>query len=445
MPNSKRRAVSIGGISRFDAMPEEFENGWRPLFACIIGSACGIMAITFYTQSLFVGPVTESFGWGRGQFLLSYTILMLAGVITAPFVGSLIERTGPTKLAVFSLIGHAVGYCLLALTPGSLIAWYGTFAFLAVASAGTLPVTWMYVIHKWFSAHRGKAIGFTMAGTGAVAFVAPPLVEGAISTFGWRGAYAVTGLVPLIVSLPIVANFLRLPGTAKRAAPPSSSVGDLTTTHRRDRAPIREGAPEPIWGYSRAEALKSYKFWALGFALMLMGLAVAGLLPNFVSVLTDKGMPRGEAAQIAAVIGVAVLAGRILAGFLVDRFWAPAVAAGFILMPIVSISVLILLPMTSTTATVAAFTLGLALGAEIDLLAYVTGRYFGAKHFGPVFSLILVFFMLAAGLAPAAYGVIFDVTGSYSGILTASIVMLAVCVGLFLSLGRYPDFDSPRV
>ena len=133
----------------------EFQRGWKILIACILGSACGVMAITFYTQSLYVGPVTEAFGWGRGQFLLSYTILMLLGAAVVPLVGSLIERFGPLKIATFSLIGHAIGYCLLAITPGSLILWYLSFAFLAVIAAGSLPVTWMFVIHKWFFEHRG--------------------------------------------------------------------------------------------------------------------------------------------------------------------------------------------------------------------------------------------------------------------------------------------------
>ena len=188
-----------------------------------------------------------------------------------------------------------------------------------------------------------------------VAFIAPPLVEAAISTFGWRGAYAITGLVPLAISLPIVLLFLRLPGDVDEAeVQKNSSV---------------EPAPEPLWGYTRKEALVEYRFWALGIALMLMGLAVAGLLPNFVSILTDKGMAREEAAGIAAVIGLAVLAGRVLAGFMMDRFWAPAVAAVFISMPVLSMIVFLFLPVSGATAIIAAATLGLALGAEVDMLA----------------------------------------------------------------------------
>jgi len=155
-------------------------------------------------------------------------------------------------------------------------------------------------------------------------------------------------------------------------------------------------------------------------------------------------MARETAASTTAAIGMAVLLGRLVAGFLVDRYWAPAVAAAFISMPILSILVLIFLPVSLGTAIGAGFTLGLALGAEIDLLGYVTGRYFGSKHFGPVFSGILVFFMFASGLAPAIYGAVFDATGSYNTILWASVIMLSISIALFLSLGKYPDFYAPR-
>ena len=55
----------------------EFRRGLGPLIACIFGTSCGLLSITFYTQGIFVQPVTAEFGWDRGQFFLGYTLMML--------------------------------------------------------------------------------------------------------------------------------------------------------------------------------------------------------------------------------------------------------------------------------------------------------------------------------------------------------------------------------
>lgn len=398
---------------------EEFKAGWKALLACILGTACGVIAITFYTQGLFVGPVTEAFGWTRGQFFNGFTILMLAGLITAPIAGSYVDKVGPRIVGIVGLIGHAACYFLISFNTGSVLLWNISFFLLAVFAAGSLPITWTSVINGWFVKYRGMAIGITMAGSGLMAFLAPPLVEVFISELGWRWAYRILGFGALLVSLPFVYMWLKSNKTTDVEASVLSAEND--------------------WGVTRSEAMKTYKFWALGLGLLFMSFALGGLIPNFVPILTESGISRFEAAGIASVMGLSIMIGRLSVGFLVDRFWAPGVAALVFMLPVSSLLMLAIMPITITIAVASAITFGLAAGAVLDLLAYLTSRYFGTKYYGAVFGAIFAFFTFASGLAPNIYGRSYDLVGNYTPILLASSAILLVSLVLVLSLGKYPE------
>ena len=88
-------------------MNGEFQHGWRPLVASILGNAGGILSITFYTQGLFAGPVSAEFGWTRSDFFLGFTIMQFCGLVTAPLTGSLVDRFGPRVVGITGLIGHS--------------------------------------------------------------------------------------------------------------------------------------------------------------------------------------------------------------------------------------------------------------------------------------------------------------------------------------------------
>lgn len=364
--------------------------------------------------------MTEEFGWSRGQFFLGFTIMQLMGLITAPTVGSLVDRIGPRKVGIVGLLGHAAMYVVLSMNTGSVPMFYLTFAGLAVFAAGTLPVTWTTVINGWFHKNRGLAIGLTMAGIGLAAVLAPPFVQYLISSFGWRTAYLGIGLTALAISLPVVVTLFRMPEPDGGG----NEAGDTDV----DR----------VWGLTRAEALRTYRFWALGLALLVITLTVIGIIPNFVPYLLDSGMTAAQAAEIAAIMGVAVIFGRLAAGFLVDRIWAPAVAACFFTMPILAMLIMANVTPTPSIAIVAAVCLGLAAGAELDLLAFLTSRYFGVTHYGAIFGGIYAFFTVGSGLAPLIYARTFDLLGTYRPMLMIAAAFLAIAICLLLSLGRYP-------
>lgn len=399
----------------------EFSHGWKPLLAATIGTMCGIFTLTNYSQGFFVGPVTSEFGWTPSQFFLSYTVLMCLGLVTGPIVGSFAEKAGLRVVGVVGLVGHSFAYVLLSLNTGSLALWYLSWALLAFLGAGSLPIVWTGVLNHWFQKHRGKAIGITMAGTGLGAFLLPPLVEFLISNYGWRTAYRGIGIGALLISLPVVFAFFK--------EKPDAAAGSAQGAVKRIA----------VWGVTRKEAMRTARFWILGAVLFVTVIVIAGLLSNFARIMTEQGFERGVIARIAAVMGLTVVAGRLLVGALVDRFWAPGVAATFFVLPTLALLLLINGDLTFATGIAIAVMIGLAAGAELDLLAYLTSKYFGPAHYPAIFGAIIAFFTVGAGIAPPLFGAFAQAFQGYTTILTISVGLLVLSIALFLALGRYPD------
>ena len=400
----------------------EFTYGWKSLLAATIGTMCGIFTLTNYTQGFFVGPVTSEFGWSAPQFFLSYTVLMCSGLLTGPLIGYIAQRVGLRTVGIVGLIGHSLAYVVLSLNTGSLMLWYLSWALVAILGAGSLPIIWTGVLNNWFIKHRGKAIGITMAGTGLGAFLLPPIVEFLIANHGWRVAYRGIGLGALLISLPIVFVLF------KEKPDSSTATGGEVMANKVE-----------TWGLTTGDAMRTKQFWILGAVLFLTVIVVAGLLSNFERIMTEQGFERSSIAQIAAVMGLTVIIGRLMVGALVDRFWAPGVAACFFLVATLGLLILVGTQVTMATALLVAVMIGLAAGAELDLLAYLTGKYFGPAHYPAIYGLIIAFFTVGAGIAPPLFGMAAQMFQGYGTMLSISIGLLLVSILLFLSLGRYPD------
>lgn len=399
----------------------EWRDGWKPLVAATIGTMCGVFTLTNYSQGFFVGPVTAEFGWTSSQFFLSYTVLMCCGLVTGPLIGSIAGRAGLRIVGIIGLVGHSAVYLVISFNNGSLLFWYFSFALLAILGAGSLPIVWTSVLNSWFLKHRGKAIGITMAGTGLGAFLLPPIAEFFISNYGWRAAYRVIGVGALLVSLPIV----------------------ILMFGEKSRVKIEGSGDKPVtqpstWGMTRDQAMRTARFWILGAVLFVTVIVIAGLLSNFERIMSEKGFERNTIAMIAAVTGLTVIIGRLLVGALVDRFWAPGVAACFFVFPTIGLMILLNVDMTLFWGLFVAVLIGLAAGAELDLLAYLTSKYFGSANYPAIFGVIIAFFTVGAGIAPPLFGEVARAFDGYTTMLAISVALLLISIMLFLMLGRYP-------
>lgn len=384
----------------------------------MIGAGCGLSSISFYTHSVFAAAITRDTGWSRGDVQLGVTIMILMAVVTAPAIGGLIDRLGARRVALMSIPLYGISLAAMALSTDQLWTYYLAWAVMSLVAAGTLPITWTRVVNGWFNRHRGLALGITLGGTGIAATLGPTYVTGLIEQFGWRQAYAVLALTITAIAMPAVYFLFRSPQERR----------SQNATYERPS----------IDGLTLREGMRDYRFWAIGCSLVLAAAGISGLITNTVPLLIDRGLTTAKAAGYAGLIGLSVIAGRLVVGALVDRIWAPLVAAVFLSIPAIAALLLANAAPSSTMITASMIFIGLAAGAELDLLAFLTSRYFGLRHYGKLYGALYVFFSIGAGLAPVSFGYVFDYFDSYGPILLTVASMSVVGAGLMLTLGKYP-------
>jgi cyanate permease len=167
---------------------------------------------------------------------------------------------------------------------------------------------------------------------------------------------------------------------------------------------------------------------------------------HLTAMLSDRGINAQTAALGSSLIGAAVLISRVgewgsggveewRIGYLLDRVFAPRLAAFCFASTAFGIGLLWL--GSTRMAFAGAFLVGFGLGAEVDLIPYLTGRYFGLRAFGKIYSSAFAAFALAGALGPLIMGAGFDRTGSYRGPLMAFVAATLLAATLLSRLGAY--------
>lgn len=401
----------------------ELLDGWRLLLACVAGVAFGSIGFATYSIGAFVKPLEAEFGWSRADVQGALLFSMGLGGIAAPLAGMLIDRFGARLIALTGLIGAGIGFFSAAWATSSIWTFYLAYALVACLGAGSGPVSWTRAIAGQFHKSRGLALGLALSGTGVSAIVVPPYVVSLIESFGWRVGFVGLSLLPVAIALPLAYYFF----------------------HPRDAGTTRvvhsSGQSAQLTGLTALEAVRSYRFWVLMLSIIAMYLGITGIIPNLIPALTDRGYSASSAAAVQSVFGLAVIVGRLLVGWLIDRYWAPAVAAAVLTPPVLA-CVIFLNDVPYAAYMLAALLAGMAAGAELDLLAFFTARYFGLRSYARTYSLLYAGVAVAAGVGPAAFAYVYEITGSYNTSFTLAAVLFAIGGPCVLTLGRYPDFSQ---
>ncbi|MGV7241132.1 MFS transporter [Caballeronia sp. M23-90] len=195
--------------------------------------------------------------------------------------------------------------------------------------------------------------------------------------------------------------------------------------------------PDTGPSFTRSEVLRNQLFWTMSFAFAASALAVSALVVHMTPLLHDAGLGMAAVAKIVSSIGLGVLGGRIVVGYLIDRFFAPYVAA--VLFAATALGCTLLLLSGVSVAPFAGMLMGLSLGAEVDLIAYMTSRYFGMRRYGFVYAVSYSIYAIGASSGPTLAGISFDKTHSYNSVLVGATILL---IGAAVAMLRMPRFEE---
>lgn len=380
-------------------------SGWRILILATLTGALTGPGQTIGV-SVFVDHFIDDLGLGRSQVSTAYLIGTLVAALGLPVVGQRIDQVGVRRAMTLIGLGFGIALVGMAGVQGFVTLAIG-FVAIRLLGQGSLTLASTVVVTLWFKRHRGSALGLFSTGTSILMALVPVGLSLVIESTGWRIAWLVAAVVIWLTVIPI-ARF----GLIDRP----SDVGQ-----RPDGAPVEneaaereEQAREERESSSRAQAIRTIRFWSLAAASASVGMLSTALNFHQISLMGDAGLSATEAAVmfLPQVIGAAVAG--VLFGYLADRL------SGRVLIPmsmgLLATSLFLASGLTPGLAVVLyAVSLGAAGGAQRSVGATLLPRWFGVRHIGSIQGTATFINVASTALGPVAFSLARDVAGDYSG------------------------------
>jgi MFS family permease len=384
-----------------------------------------IVGIALYGLPFFYDFMVRDFGWSRAQVTSGNAVSKLVvGPLFGFLAGWFVDRFGPKRLMIAGIL--MAGTALIGLgSIHSLAGFYFFYLFNAVGYVCGGPLPNQVLLSRWFTAARGRAMGFAYLGIGLGGALVPLVAVRLVHALGWQGALRVLGIAIIVIALPLA---LLLPGS-----PPEGA--------RERTSP--DASPTPV-----RDLFRRPSFYLLMIGSMCSIAAVGGANQHLKLYLSlDHGYTQGDAAAVASLTLASSLIGRLLMGWLADR-WPKKYVMLLIYLLVAASIPLLLVASTRTTIMLFAVVFGIGLGGEYMVIPLMAAELFGVRVLGRALGVVLTADGVAEALAPVLVGRLRDVSGSYvSGFTTLMGFALAgaVAIALLPRVGRTKERPVPVV
>ena len=408
-------------IKLSDRLP--FYYGWV-IFASAVTIAFSsrpVMAVA--TLSVFVVPMTESFGWSRGLFSGAISMGGVCAILISPFAGKLIDKYGSGIVLAFA--STIIGICSLGISfitqPWLFYALYvpGRAVF-----SGPLELGASTAVSNWFTNRRPFALAalgvFHSIGLASL----PILMQMIIIGWDWRIAWGTLGIYTLAIG--VLPSFLLM---ARRPedmgfSPESRERGELTS-RLSSSIPIDEQEQS----FTVSQALHTRAFWILSLFSFAVFVIQSGVSLHQVPHFIHQGLPGSVAVLTASTFAISQTAGQILSATMAR--WVPL----RVLLCIVGLAAALGSAGTGMSTTlgwgiISAAVLGSAIGGLHLLLRLTYAEYYGRLHLGSIRGITIGSQLSGQVIGPIAAGSMYDFTGSYQ----LPFLLFAICV-LVTSVG----------
>jgi len=373
----------------------------------VVATSSVIYALTLgsrYCFGVFFKSLGNEFDLTRMATSSIFSIYMVLCPIFAIIGGRILDRYGP-RLVVFSM-GIFTGLSLL-LTSQANSSWQLFIAYSVLFAVGTGPgySVLMSTASRWFNKKRGLALAITSSGGGLGTIALAPFTAYIISSFNWRTAIAVLGLIVGLVIAPLSMLLKKEPAEIGMLADGDKAPPDTT-------AGVNSKDNPHAGSVTLAQALRTRNFWFLGTVWLLFSLCLHFVYTHIVPYATDMGISTAEAAVVLGLIGSITIPGRLVMGVISDKTGrkVSAMICGFLQVgAIVWVAWAQEVWMFYLFAIVYGFALG---GFDIPVTALISD-IFGLQSLGEIMGVLIIGWGLGAAIGPAVGGIIFDVNKTY--------------------------------
>jgi len=363
-------------------------------------SLFSIVGILFYGLPFFYDFWVKEFGWSRATVTSGNAFAKVSVGLLGFFAGWLIDRFGPRRLMLAGILMGGIALIGLS-TVTTLWQFYLFYVFNALAYMCAGPLPNQVLTARWFNKSRGKAMGFAYLGIGIGGMLVPQIAKWLNIQFGWHQALMILGIMTVVVSFPMAWMVKENP-----------EVPAKETVLEQHRAPLKK-------------IVKSWPFYLLVIGSMCSIGAVSGTNQNlklFFSL--DLKYSQSQAANILSLVLFSSVIGRLLMGWLADRFAKKYVM--ILIYTLVAASIPLLYFASSPGVIyLFAFIFGMGLGGDYMVIPLMAAELFGVKIMGRVMGLVLTADGIAEAVAPMFVGWLRDRNGSYANGF-AALIFLAV-------------------
>jgi MFS family permease len=391
-----------------------------------VHTALGVLAICFALSvlgrglgesfSVFLLPISESFGFDRAQVVSVYSLSALAGGLASPLIGRLFDYSGPRSVYSLGLLlfGGAFLFAASATQLWQIQFSVGVCVGLGIALIGNVPNS--ILLGRWFGPKLPTAMAVVYSATGAGVLALLPASQLLIDRFGWRGAYQIFGGTALVLLLPLLVLPWRL-----------FSEGQPHLT----KIATDDGGDE---GWTLGRATRHHAFWALFWTFFFTAIGMYALTPQIVAYLIEVGFPPLQAATAWGFSGVVLLFGMLgvswLDGIIGRR---PSVLFSYA-MSVFGIFLLWLLQWHPNIWVLTGFVIcfGSMIGSRGPLLTATAMKLFKGKYVGTIYGAIAIGSGLGSAFGSWSGGLIHDVTHSYNPLILYALISVILGMIPFL-------------
>jgi len=423
---------------------QRFYGWWIVSVAAVLnGYGAGV---NFYGFGVFFNPMREEFGWSRAATAGVFSLARLEGAPLGPIIGWLIDRIGSRRMMVAGLaltgLGFVSMYFIQSLWMFYLI--YGVF--IATGFSMGFFQAPQAMIANWFFRRRAQALSYLAVGAGLGGATLVPAMGAFMGMAGWRWTAVAVGILMWVVGIPLALTLRHRPedmgqvpdGLPSRDEAPAADDQRLPPSAPVERAEADERQEVE---FTVGQAVRTSTFWTLVLAMAFRSSILSSIVVHQIAHLEDIGIARHTAEAVLGLMIAISIPGRLLFGWLGDRFSKQHLLAFSSLLQ--GIGIFIIANATGL-AYVWPFLLfyGLAYGGAIPLTQALRADLFGRKVFATVGGLIMPFTTLGGVAGPIFAGYMYDVTDSYR-IAFYTFVVLILLSGLTFLFVRPPKRAVP--
>ena len=369
-----------------------------------------------YSVSIFVDPIIEDLGLTRTAVAGLYTAGSLTAAVVLVLVGRLLDRYGAriVMVSVAVLFGFATMLMSQVDHPAEL---YLGFAAIRTLGQGSMMLAGTTLVALWFVRMRGRAMALATLGAVASQASFPPLVHFLIAELDWRHAWIALGIL-IWASIPILLLAQRSPESLglRPDGARATAVGQ----------PRGTSAPTFTEGFTLGEAIRTRSFWLLLFSSIPHPLIMTALVFHMVSLMTSKGLDSGLGATVLSTMALASLSGTFVAGYLSDKI-PNRYLLGVSQALLAAAMLWILAIAVPWHALALGGVMGVSAGLSMTTNSVIWPNYYGRRNLGAIRGVTTTCMIGFAALGPLPFGLLFDLTDSYTGAILGFLALPIAC------------------